>query len=157
MNAILPPMSCEAKAPRRSTLRNPWYSAGLRFSCVPGCVACCTCHGEYAYVYLDPDDVLRLAKHLVLDPEEFLERHSAEDDGYVILRMDEPACPFLRDAGCSVYEARPNQCRTFPFWRENVRSRTAWERLRSFCPGIGEGKLHEVTAIRSTAAKKPEP
>jgi hypothetical protein len=150
-------MTDPAHPPRRSTARNPWYAEGLRFTCLPDCGKCCTRHGEYDFVYLDPDDVVRLAAHLDLDGESFLEKHAAEDDGYVILRMDGPSCPFLRGTACSVYEARPTQCRTFPFWRENVRSRTAWERLRDFCPGIGEGDLHGVATIRSVAARKPEP
>ncbi|MBZ5639289.1 MAG: YkgJ family cysteine cluster protein [Acidobacteriia bacterium] len=150
-------MTDAAHPPRRSTARNPWYAEGLRFACLPDCGKCCTRHGEYDFVYLDPDDVVRLAAHLHLDGESFLEKHAAEDDGYVILRMDGPSCPFLRGTACSVYEARPTQCRTFPFWRENVRSRTAWERLRDFCPGIGEGDLHGVATIRSVTARKPEP
>ena len=28
---------------------------------------------------------------------------------------------------CTVYEARPRQCRTWPFWDSNLRSVEAWE------------------------------
>ena len=101
-HAILLPMPDAAQPPRRSTARHPWYSEGLRFSCRPDCGACCTRHGDHDYVYLEPDDVNRLAAHLELDGESFLEEHAAEDDGYVILRMDGPDCPFLRGTACSV-------------------------------------------------------
>jgi Fe-S-cluster containining protein len=41
--------------------------------------------------------------------------------------MGEDACAFLDGARCTVYEARPTQCRTFPFWKENLRRRGSWE------------------------------
>ena len=146
-----------SRPPRRSTARQPWYAEGLRFACVPDCGACCTRHGDYDFVYLDPGDVDRLAAALGLARDAFFERHVVEDDGYLALRMNGPDCPFLRGSGCGVYESRPNQCRTFPFWRENLRSRTTWERLRSFCPGIGSGDVHAVETIRAVAAKNTEP
>ncbi len=138
-------------------MRQPWYADGLHFACLPDCGKCCTRHGDYDYVYLDPDDVVRLAGALGLAREAFLERHVVDDDGYLALRMSGPDCPYLRGTACAVYEARPNQCRTFPFWRENLRSRTAWERLRVFCPGIGAGDLHALEKIRAVAARKTEP
>lgn len=139
-----------SEAPReRPRKRRPWYGDGLRFSCVAGCGACCTRHGDYDYVYLDPDDVARLAAHLGLEQAEFRDRHAAEDDGYLVLRMDGPSCPFLEGTACAVYQARPSQCRTFPFWRENVRNRSAWTRLTAFCPGIGEGEHHGFDSIRA--------
>jgi hypothetical protein len=142
--------------PRRSTARRPWYVEGLRFDCVPDCGACCTRHGDYDYVYLDPGDADRLAAALGLDRDAFLEKHAAEDEGYLILRMDGPDCPFLRGTACTVYAGRPNQCRTFPFWRENLKSRAAWERLSAFCPGIGAGEVHAADEIRAVAAAKPK-
>jgi len=152
--AILPSMLEPEKPPRRSTARRPWYAGGLRFACVPDCGACCTRHGEYDYVYLDPDDVDRLAALHGLDRGAWAERYAFVDDGYLALRMNGPDCPFLRGTACAVYEARPNQCRTFPFWRENLRSRAAWQRLHAFCPGIDAGELHPVERIRAVASTK---
>lgn len=133
--------------PRRPS-RRPWYEEGLRFECAPDCGRCCTNHGEYAYVYLEDGDLERLARHLELAPDDFRGRYVREDEGHTILRMDEPACPFLDGSRCTVYAARPTQCRTFPFWTENLRSRSRWEGLREFCPGVGQGELIPLEKIR---------
>jgi hypothetical protein len=103
-------------------------------------------------VYLEGDDEARLAEHLGLPPAEFRERYAALDDGHLVLRMDQPACPFLSGAACTVYEARPRQCRTFPFWPETLRSRAAWRGLSRFCPGIDRGPRHDLLTIRERLA-----
>ena len=72
---------------------------------------------------LYPYDVLRLKKSLELDSDRFLESHVdvvLRKDNYfpdVLLRMADnefQTCPFLSDAGCTVYPDRPDTCRTFP-------------------------------------------
>lgn len=134
---------------RNAPVRRPvWYAEGLRFACQPDCGRCCTRHGDYDYVYLDRDDVRRLAAHLKLTVHEFRSEWTRQDDGHTVLKMDGPACPFLDGARCSVYDARPRQCGTFPFWPENLKSRAAWDELGSFCPGIGKGDLVPLTTIR---------
>ena len=138
---------------QRSTRRTkgeatPWYADGLRFSCQPGCGECCTNHDGYAYVYLGADDIRRLSRHLRITREEFERRYTSLDEGYPILRMDEPDCPFLDGTRCTVYPARPRQCRTFPFWGENLRNRASWERLSRFCPGINRGRKHSLLTIQ---------
>ncbi len=138
----------------RPRARLPWYREGLRFACLAECGACCRKHGDCDYVYLEGDDAERLAALLGLTRDELLSRHGAKEDGLDILRMDGPDCPFLRGSACAVYDARPRQCRTFPFWRENLRNRSSWEKLREFCPGIGAGDLHPLEAIRSRLAKE---
>lgn len=126
-----------------------WYRDGLRFECLPDCGRCCSRHSDYGYVYLEGDDAERMAEALGLDLAAFVERHTLEEDGHTLLRMRENECPFLDGTRCAVYTARPRQCRTFPFWRENLRSPAHWEALRAFCPGIGTGAFVPVEAIRA--------
>jgi Fe-S-cluster containining protein len=44
---------------------------------------------------------------------------------------------------CRVYQSRPAQCRTWPFWQGNLVSRDAWDRARDRtpCPGMDHGPL----------------
>ena len=128
---------------------DPWFRDGLRFRCIPDCGRCCVNHDDYSYVYLEGDDAGRLAGHLGLDLATFLDRYTGLDDGLVTLDSRNDACVFLDGARCSVHAARPVQCRTFPFWREFLRSRERWTAARAFCPGIDEGELHSREAIES--------
>lgn len=50
---------------------------------------------------------------------------------------------------CKVYQARPTQCRTWPFWRENLTSRRAWEaaKRRAPCPGMDSGRTYTLAEI----------
>jgi len=142
-------------SPNDSPKRRAWYAEGLRFACQPDCGKCCTRHGEYDYVYLEGDDVQRLAAHLGLTVREFRDRWTKRDDGHTILKMEGPACPFLDGTRCTVYEARPHQCDTFPFWPENLKTPQGWEELGAFCPGVGKGDFVPLEVIRRQLRGRP--
>jgi Fe-S-cluster containining protein len=121
----------------------PWYKKGLKFACTH-CNRCCTVEGN---VWVTRREAQRLAEHLELSLEEFGRRYLRLVDGRNSLtERSDGACVFW-DEGCTVYEARPEQCRTFPFWKENLTTRGAWERVAYDCEGIGEGRLYRIGEI----------
>lgn len=117
-----------------------WWRDGIRFEC-QGSGKCCVSRGEYGYVYLTLEDRRRLAQHFGLPTREFTKRYCRKEEGLWVLRDFTEACVFLEGKSCGVYEARPTQCRTWPFWPE-VMSAKAWNReVKGYCPGVGKGRL----------------
>lgn len=117
----------------------PWFAEGLRFKCT-GCGKCCT--GSPGYVFLSAPDLQNLADHFQLTTAEFAKRYTRLVDGEYAL-LDRPGsgdCFFLKDKQCSVYEARPVQCRTFPWWIHNLRDAQDWEEAGKHCEGINHSE-----------------
>jgi Fe-S-cluster containining protein len=70
--------------------------------------------------------------------------------GHKRLSLQEKAnfdCIFWKEGGCIVYENRPLQCRSYPFWKSHLGSRDQWEELKAFCPGIDTGSTHDRAKI----------
>lgn len=136
--------------------KNSFYKDGLKFEC-QGSGKCCTSHGEYGFVFLTLQDRQRMAKHLDLPTRQFTKDYCQKTKGYFHLREDlgNPDCLFLKKKRCSIYQARPTQCRTWPFWPEVLNAKTWSKDVASFCPGVGKGKLHSETEI-SKAAKEQQ-
>jgi Fe-S-cluster containining protein len=137
--------------------QKPWYHKGLRFQCQRS-GNCCRTHGEYAYVYLAPRDVTAISRHLGMERGDFLAEHTEQDEGYTILRIDKPVCPFLETGNsCGIYPVRPKQCASWPFWEENLGDRSRWEGLaQECCPGIGKGPLHSPEEMERRAQETEE-
>jgi len=98
------------------------------------------CIGESGYIWITPQEILKLSKNLNISQQELIDkylikynyRYSIKEK---IISKDNFACIFFdtNKMQCSVYDARPNQCRTFPFWdyfRNNVKE------LKEECPAI---------------------
>ena len=49
--------------------------------------------------------------------------------------------------GCKLYEVRPVQCRTWPFWNCNIDRPNSWKKTAKFCPGCNKGDQHPVEEI----------
>jgi hypothetical protein len=66
-------------------------------------------------------------------------------------------CIFLSDPDdqgnrhCTIYSARPRQCRTWPFWPSNIDSPEDWSMAQLRCPGINRGPLHTRETIEDYA------
>lgn len=132
-----------------------FYSKGIRFEC-RGCGACCVARERHTYVYLSFGDRKRLAGHLDITTAEFTKKYTEAADGFVYLRDPDKDCPFLRDNRCIAHSARPWQCRTWPFWPENMHPK-AWERdVANFCPGVNKGRLYTAEEIDEIMERRME-
>ncbi len=133
---------------------------GLRFECTM-CGNCCT--GPTGYVKFTDDEANAIADRLGIAVETFYERYARQTLVGMSLREVKTAfgydCVFLDrekvpgKAVCSLYEDRPAQCRTWPFWSSNLSSERAWRAAAKGCPGIGSGPLYPPQYIRVTRDK----
>lgn len=125
---------------------NPWYADGLRFRCTR-CGQCCT--GEPGNVWVDGAEIEALARRLGESEEEFLAlRTRLGARGRTLREKANGDCLFYENGtGCTVYDLRPRQCRTWPFWSSNVRDEAAWEATCRVCPGSGQGDLISAEEI----------
>ena len=156
---------------------DPWYKQGLKFTCTT-CGNCCT--GGPGYVWITDDEIAKLAAHLKLTPEETFDKYCRRLFGKISLNEVKGVgggydCVFLKEVKpprsarngnvivqakrvCGVYEARPLQCRTWPFWPENLEDKPAWDHETRKCPGMNTGRHYtpeQIAAVRD-AAKWPK-
>jgi len=112
-----------------------WFDEGLRFKCT-GCGKCCT--GSPGYVFLSLPDMERISQYFGLSPKEFAKKYTRQVDGqYALLDANNSEdCLFLKNKQCSIYEVRPIQCKTFPWWIHNLRNSKDWEEAKERCEGI---------------------
>ncbi len=97
------------------------------------------CSGESGYIYVSKNEVEKISKLLDLEIRDFVKKYLFKKGyKYSIKEIEHNGaheCIFYdRDAnGCKIYEARPTQCITFPFW-DYYKMRV--DELKEECPGI---------------------
>ena len=152
----------------------PWYADGLNFTCSQ-CGNCCT--GGPGYVWISRQEIVRLAEFLKITPQETVEKYCRKEGGRFSLTEFRNAaglydCVFLKEEKvrvpapggatgetvvqtrrrCTVYEVRPLQCRTWPFWPENLWSKNTWDHAARRCHGMNHGHRHfslqQIEALR---------
>lgn len=130
----------------------PWYANGLAFEC-QGCGDCC--RGPGGYVWITLEEANRMAEELAMSFEDFsVKMLRSTLSGLALVDDARGDCPLLGDDGhCRVYNARPMQCRTWPWWDENLVSPARWDSAASRCPGMNRGKTHSQLVIDCEKAK----
>jgi uncharacterized protein len=131
---------------------SPWFRDGLAFTCTR-CGNCCT--GAPGYVWVSREEIRRIAEFRGESEREFSSKFVRRvQNRYSLIEKPGGDCIFWdKQAGCTVYPARPVQCRTWPFWPENVDSAEAWEGVCQVCPGSGHGRVYSVDEILASVAK----
>jgi Fe-S-cluster containining protein len=69
--------------------------------------------------------------------DEFKKVHTRLVDGrYSLNEKSNYDCVFLKEKKCTIYEVRPVQCQTFPWWPGNLQSKERWNSAAASCEGI---------------------
>ncbi len=118
-----------------------WFHEGLKFACT-GCGDCCT--GAPGYVWVNKAEIAALAGAIGIDVAEF-ERRYVRKVGIrkSLIEWGNGDCIFFHGESrtCQVYDVRPRQCRTWPFWPSNLVSPATWADTAECCPGCNRGRL----------------
>ncbi len=133
-----------------------WYRDGLRFSCTQ-CGNCCS--GDPGYVWATKEEIARIAAFLGRTDGRLGKEHLRRVGfRYSLTEKPDGDCIFLaRENGkskCLIYPVRPLQCRTWPFWDENLRSPEAWNKAHQKCPGMNTGKHYTYVQIEGLRTKQ---
>ena len=125
-----------------------WYAEGLRFECTQ-CGDCCT--GAPGYVWVNKAEIQALAEAIGAESEAAFRADYVRKVGirHSLKEHDNGDC-FLLDPEtrkCRAYQARPRQCRTWPFWDSNLKTPQAWAATCEVCPGSGQGTLYSLERI----------
>jgi Fe-S-cluster containining protein len=110
-------------------------------SCLKCPSLCCKLAG---YVEVRRADIRRLAKHLGLTVREFEAKHIVEKTrkGEKLIKTGDATCQFLGDdRRCTVYSARPRDCREYVCWDQH--DSTVYDFARFFQLPIGKLKRLE--------------
>jgi uncharacterized protein len=104
------------------------------------------CRGNTGYVWITTDEIAAIAKSKQMELADFYAQYIRYVGNKLSLTErfinNEYLCCFFDAAkrACSIYEKRPRQCITFPFWDEFKDDKS---NLIATCPGIVEKTISE--------------
>ncbi len=130
---MLPPLPMV----QSSKQNEPWYSDGLRFECT-GCGQCCT--GSPGAVWVSDEEIEKMSTFKGMTVAAFKKQYVRMLDGRLSLNEDPRNydCVFLKDKKCTLYDHRPLQCRTFPWWPGVLTDKKSWKEAAKRCEGIND-------------------
>jgi len=115
---------------------------GFPFAFNPSACESCEgncCIGESGYVWVTPPEIKAIANTLEIDEADFRKQHLRKVQYRYSLKERQVGksfeCEFfdIKQRRCTIYDVRPSQCRTFPFWdyfKEHINE------VEKECPGI---------------------
>lgn len=128
-----------------------FFDEGLCFECTQ-CGGCC--QGAPGIVRVTGRELEAIAESLGVTLKCMLDEGLAEPYGEAYRLYEYPhdgRCVFFEDNRCRIYNLRPQQCRIWPFWFNNLRSEARWQTTAKECPGIGRGRRYTKAEILAFA------
>lgn len=117
-----------------------WFESSISFACT-ACGRCCK--SKSTRVFVNPSEIEELAACKTITLSDFVKSYTntmTDESGKVLVSLKSHAtkdqCVFLEGNTCSVYNARPTQCRTYPFWPQHMIGAAEWKSESKNCEGI---------------------
>jgi uncharacterized protein len=116
------------------------------------CANCC----KALTIIPKPTDIKNLSDHLGVDPYEFRQKYLKKDHEGDLVFKQRP-CPFLKQNKCSVYEVRPEPCRSYPHLEAQHMAGRGWYILENtfICPIVFNTYELLKKHLGRTPAKSP--
>ena len=130
-------------------MSEPFYKNGLRFECKQ-CSNCCRL--DPGFVFLSYNDLDRLITYFNISEDEFIEKYCrivdmGEHKRLSLIEKTNYDCIFWSNGGCEIYNARPLQCRSYPFWKPFLKDKKSWNAEAESCPGMNYGIIRDKNEI----------
>ena len=138
--------------------KNTWYAGGLHFECQQ-CGRCCSGSSE-GYIWVTRPEIKLIADFLKIKPEQVRQKYLRRVGlrTTVIEQSNTKDCVFLQRINgqkrCTIYSVRPSQCRTWPFWPDNLADADAWNKAAQRCSGINHGRFYSFEEIEKIKKSK---
>lgn len=111
------------------------FDANACTSCEGNC-----CIGESGYIWINPEEIKKLSESLSVSVEDLKQKYLNKINYKFSIKEKKIsennfACIFFDTTikQCSIYHARPSQCKTFPFWDYFKKNE---KEVYIECPGI---------------------
>ncbi|MBW2608326.1 MAG: YkgJ family cysteine cluster protein [Deltaproteobacteria bacterium] len=97
------------------------------------------CRGREGYIWISMEEIEEMADRMKIDVSLFSRQYVRQIQGRLSLQErvinGEHFCCFFDpiDGQCTIYQSRPRQCRTFPFWNQFKKEP---QKLLDECPGV---------------------
>jgi len=98
-------------------------------------------------VWLRIENMHQIAEFLRLQLRDFTKKYVRKiGERWSLINAPNGDCIFY-ESGCTIYQVRPTQCRTFPFWKENLEKPGNWQKTAKDCEGMNQGKIYSEEEI----------
>jgi hypothetical protein len=95
------------------------------------------CYGEGG-IFLEEEEIKRIASFLGITQEVFVSQSCEERHGriYVKTGPDGFCIYYDMDRGCLIHPVKPERCSLWPFYPAIISDKENWEQAKDACPGI---------------------
>ena len=126
-----------------------FYKNGLKFECKQ-CSKCCRL--DPGFVFLSYNDLDRLKNYFNISEDKFIEKYCrivdmGEHKRLSLVEKTNCDCIFWSNGRCEIYDARPLQCRSYPFWKPFLTDIKSWNTEADSCPGMNHGIIRDRNEI----------